>query len=170
MKYRILALAAGALMLSAGAASAATVANDLNLRAGPGTSYSVIAALPAGADVDVLNCTGNWCQVNWQGTVGFASASYLDEDGDYAASSAIYSDPLYDYDYAFAGPRFYGFHHGYHVGFHGGYHGGFHGGYHGGGFHGGFHGGGFHGGGFHGGGFHGGGFHGGGFHGGGHHR
>jgi hypothetical protein len=148
MKYRILALATGALMLSAGAASAATVTNTVNLRAGPGTSYSVIDTLPAGADVDVLNCTGNWCRVSWDGAVGFASASYLDDAGTYEASP-VYAQPIY-YDYAFGGPRFYGFHRGYY-GFHG-----FRGGFHHGGFHGGFHGGGFHGGGFHGGGHYGG--------------
>jgi len=137
MKYKILATAVGALMLSAGAVSAATVTNDVNLRVGPGTSYGVISTLPSGADVDVLNCTGNWCRVDWQGTTGFANASYLsDADASYA-SSPVYSEPLYGDDYAFAGPRFYRFHHGYHGGFHG-----FHGGYHGGGFHGGgFHGG-----------------------------
>ncbi len=155
MKYRILALAAGALMLSAGAASAATVTNAVNLRAGPGTSYSVIDTLPAGADVDILNCTGSWCRVSWDGAVGFASASYLDDADTYEAPSSVYAEPVYDYDYAFASPRFYGFHHGYHDGFRG-FRGGFHhGGFHGGGFHGGFHGGGFHGG-FHGGGHYGG--------------
>lgn len=145
MKYKIIAIAAGALMLSAGAASATEVTGDVNLRSGPGTSYSVISTLPAGADVDVLNCTSGWCRVDWQGTVGFANASYLDSASSYDDSSPVYAEPLYDY--AFAGPRFYGFHHGFHAGFRG-----FHGGYHGGGFHAGFHGGGFHGGGFHGGG------------------
>jgi len=132
MKFRILALAAGALMLSAGAASAATVTNDVHLRAGPGTSYSVIDTLPAGADVDVLNCSGNWCRIDWQGRTGFTSASYLDDDDTYVASSPVYAEPIYDYDYAFAAPRFYGFHRGFYGGFH-------HGGFHGGGFHGGGH-------------------------------
>ena len=42
MRLRTFLLAAGALALSAGAAGAATVTNDLNLRTGPGTGYRVI--------------------------------------------------------------------------------------------------------------------------------
>ena len=49
MRLKTLALAAGALMLSAGAASAAVVTNDLNLRSGPGTNYQVVDTMPAGA-------------------------------------------------------------------------------------------------------------------------
>ena len=62
MRLKTLALAAGALMLSAGAASAAVVTNDLNLRSGPGTNYQVVDTMPAGARVNVLSCTGGWCR------------------------------------------------------------------------------------------------------------
>lgn len=77
MRLKTLTLATTALLLSAGIASAATVTNDLNLRRAPGTRYGVIDTLPAGADVNVIGCTGNWCRVDWQGEVGYASASYL---------------------------------------------------------------------------------------------
>src|SRR5437868_3019556 len=85
MTLRTTLLAAGsALVLSAGIASAApgVAQNDLNMRSGPGTNYPVVAAIPAGATVDVQGCTGSWCQVNFGGTSGFASANYLSTGGD----------------------------------------------------------------------------------------
>ncbi len=89
MRLKTLTLAAGALLVSAGIASAATVTNDLNLRSGPGTGYRVIDTMPAGAHVNVIGCTGNWCRVNWRGRVGYASSSYLGGGGAYAY------DPVY---------------------------------------------------------------------------
>lgn len=74
-------LAACAMMVFSGAAFAypAYVTNDLNLRAGPSTSYRVIATMPRGSTVDVLGCSGRWCEVEWRGRIGFASGSYLAE-------------------------------------------------------------------------------------------
>ena len=52
--------------------------NDLNLRSGGGTQYAVIAVMPRGAEVVVFDCVGtSWCNVEWQGIVGWASATYL---------------------------------------------------------------------------------------------
>lgn len=151
---------AGVLLLgTAGIAAAAPaiVESDLNLRAGPSTGYGVVAVMPGGASVDVLNCTGSWCRVGFGGTVGYASRSYLDVGGAayaapvYAAPvyGPVYEEPYYRAPY-YAGPAF-GV--GIHIGG-GGHHwrgGGHHwrgGGHHGGGSH---HGGGHHDGGHHGG-------------------
>jgi len=99
MRLKILSLAAGALLLSAGAASAAVVTNNLNLRSGPGTHYRVIDTMPAGAHVAVLSCGGAWCRVNWHGTIGFAGASYLAGGrAAYAAAPRAYVAP---------GPHYY---------------------------------------------------------------
>lgn len=120
MQLKILSLAIGALLLSAGAASAAVVTNDLNLRAGPGTRYAVIDTMPAGAHVDVLGCAGAWCRVDWHGTVGFAGASYL------AGGGAVYAPPPVYYApepyYYGPGPIFsfgFGWGGGWHRGWHG---------------------------------------------------
>jgi uncharacterized protein YraI len=89
-------LAASLLAGSAALASAApaVVSNDLNLRAGPGTGYGVVAVMPAGSTVDTIGCTGNWCRVSYGGVVGYASASYLDGRGAYAAAPrAVYVAP-----------------------------------------------------------------------------
>ena len=111
-----------ALLLSVGAAAAApaTVSTDLNMRSGPGTQYGVVATIPAGATVDVGGCTGSWCQVNFDGTSGYASASYLSGGaaatpsvGVAVAPGYVYDDDYYDYGYTYgpsfgfyAGPRY----------------------------------------------------------------
>lgn len=111
-------LAAG-LMLGAtslAAAAPAMVSADLNLRAGPGTGHGVLTVLPAGATVDTLGCTGNWCRISYRGMTGYASASYL-QGGVYAAAPRRAS-PAAPFvagaavgalaGAAIAGPRYYG--------------------------------------------------------------
>lgn len=71
-----------AAMLVPGVASAATAAivtTDLNIRTGPGASYQRFGTIPAGYRVTVLGClTGyNWCDVDWAGTRGWVSGTYL---------------------------------------------------------------------------------------------
>jgi hypothetical protein len=52
-------------------------ATSLNQRSGPGTSYSILRALPGGAEVTVVATSGNWIRNNWNGKVGWSSAAYL---------------------------------------------------------------------------------------------
>jgi uncharacterized protein YraI len=80
------------------------VSGDLNLRSGPGTGYRVIDTMPAGSYVDVLGCTGSWCQVQFAGVTGYASASYLGGGG-YAAAPVYAEPPIYSGPY-YAGPAF----------------------------------------------------------------
>jgi uncharacterized protein YraI len=81
---------AGLLALSTGfaAAAPAVVQQDLNLRAGPGIDYDVIAAMPSGATVDVMGCEAGWCRVAFGGTTGFASRGYLGLGGGVAVGPA----------------------------------------------------------------------------------
>jgi uncharacterized protein YraI len=122
MRLKILSLVAGALLLSASAASAAVVTRDLNLRSGPGTGYQIIGTMPAGAQVVVLGCGGAWCRVNWRGTEGFASSHYIAEGGGYvygpAYPPAIVVTPGFG-GYYYGGRRYYGNRH-----YNGGYRGG----------------------------------------------
>lgn len=102
---RVLPIAAGVIALSALPAAAAVVTNDLNLRQGPGTNYGVITSMPAGESVDVGGCTGNWCEVNWRGYAGYASASYLAGEG-----RAMRRAPRYSYrDRYEPAPRVWGY-------------------------------------------------------------
>ncbi|HET7848351.1 MAG TPA: SH3 domain-containing protein [Pseudolabrys sp.] len=103
MSFKSVMLAGVALLASAGAASAAVVENDLNLRSGPGTGYAVIDVMPAGASVDVLSCTGGWCRVAYAGETGYASRSYLG-----GATTAYVAPPAYTYAPAYEyGPYAY---------------------------------------------------------------
>jgi len=70
-----------AVILFAGAAFAypAVVTTDLNLRSDPSTSSRVIGTMPEGTIVDVIDCRGSWCEVEWRGRVGFASRNFLAE-------------------------------------------------------------------------------------------
>jgi uncharacterized protein YraI len=112
MRTKFLALAAcAALMAGTGIASAATVTNDLNLRAGPGTNYPVVDTMPAGAHVNIRNCAGSWCRVSFRGERGWASASYLGQGGRSTTvyRTRTYAEPAYDYvepGYAYA-PGYY---------------------------------------------------------------
>lgn len=115
----------GGLLLVAGAsaANAAVVSGDLNLRSGPGTGYRVIDTMPAGSYVDVLGCTGSWCEVQFGGMTGYASASYLGGGGEaYAAAPVYVEPPIYSEPY-YAGPAFgFGVGFGPRWGWGGGYH------------------------------------------------
>lgn len=50
---------------------------NLNLRTGPGTSYSIILVIPKGAPVEVLSSADGWARVNYGGKTGYVSTSYL---------------------------------------------------------------------------------------------
>jgi uncharacterized protein YraI len=95
---------AGVLALSSGVAAAApaVVQNDLNLRAGPGIEYPVVAAMPGGATVDVMGCEAGWCRVAYRGTMGWASRAYMGLGGGVAVA------PVYGESYASGGfaPRY----------------------------------------------------------------
>jgi len=51
--------------------------SSLNLRSGPGTSFSVLKELAHGTRVSVLSTSGNWSNVEVGGLKGWVSNSYL---------------------------------------------------------------------------------------------
>jgi uncharacterized protein YraI len=61
---------------SAAEARTGRTLTELNLRTGPGTRYSIITAMPAGAHVSVVHCT-SWCELYYAGLHGWASARYI---------------------------------------------------------------------------------------------
>jgi uncharacterized protein YraI len=89
MTFGTIAAAAGVLLaLSAAnaAAAPALATNNVNLRQGPGTTYTVIMTIPGGSNVDVGGCSGQWCQVTFQGQNGYAIATSFDQGGGAAAT------------------------------------------------------------------------------------
>jgi uncharacterized protein YraI len=101
-KWKSLALSVGILALSTGWAGAAPVVvlDYLNLRVGPGFDYSVIEVIPVGWVIEAGGCQRGWCQVNVNGIVGYADATYLSG----ARAPAVYGVPwpygVYDRRYA----------------------------------------------------------------------
>jgi len=77
------ALAAGAVLLLAGAAAAkpGLATSTVNLRAEANTTSAVVTKIPAGAPVDVGDCKDGWCAVTYQDKSGFAIATALDTSG-----------------------------------------------------------------------------------------
>jgi Bacterial SH3 domain len=78
------AVLSGALLtLSAqyAAAAPALATTNVNLRQGPGTTYTVILTIPGGSTVDVGGCSGQWCQVVWHGQNGYVIATSIDAGG-----------------------------------------------------------------------------------------
>jgi uncharacterized protein YraI len=66
-------------LVATGFANAATLTtgNQSAVRAGPGSTFSVIGQMPAGTKVEVTDCTGGWCQVDFNGITGFVSTANL---------------------------------------------------------------------------------------------
>lgn len=96
---------AGALLYSTAALAAPGHATgNVNMRSGPGTSYPVIAQIPAGAALDIGNC-GGWCQITYAGRSGYVSASYVTAARSAPAPYAYYQP--YDYDEYYPGSVFY---------------------------------------------------------------
>lgn len=73
-RFVLAALAAAAVVLSAGVANAAiSVATSVaNLRAGGGVAFPVVGSLYKGERVRVIRCEGAWCLVIHRGTDGWA--------------------------------------------------------------------------------------------------
>ncbi|MCJ8142900.1 SH3 domain-containing protein, partial [Ancylobacter sp. A5.8] len=78
----------------------ATVRANVNVRSGPGTRFNVVGSLPAGAPVDIMSCTGSWCQTQY----GYVSARLVSQGTLYAgaqpAAARAYGAP----NYALASP------------------------------------------------------------------
>jgi hypothetical protein len=70
-----------ALSAASAAAAPALAVNNVNLRQGPGTTYTVIMTIPGGSNVDVGGCSGQWCRVTFQGQNGYAIATSFDQGG-----------------------------------------------------------------------------------------
>lgn len=63
--------------LTSTASTSYLTTGSVNLRTGPGTSYSVILTIPKGASVSVHGISGNWAKVTYNGRTGYAHLSYL---------------------------------------------------------------------------------------------
>ncbi|MDR3317892.1 MAG: SH3 domain-containing protein [Clostridiales bacterium] len=54
-----------------------TASGNLNLRAGPATTFPVTGSLPRGGQLVIIGSGGGFYQVNYNGITGYASANYI---------------------------------------------------------------------------------------------
>lgn len=80
MKLTLSTAIAGLILTSAAYGQTnATAWTELNLRAGPGATYEIIAVIPTSQSVTVDGCldASNWCRVTYGEVNGWASGDYL---------------------------------------------------------------------------------------------
>ena len=77
-------LAASIMAVEPALAAPGVTTASVNFRSGPGTNYSSLRTLPAGASVDIGECegSGSWCAVTVKGQRGFVSGRYLQQSED----------------------------------------------------------------------------------------
>lgn len=75
---------------SKNASFVATKAQNLNVRTGPGTGYSVITSLPKGEAVVILSQTNGWSKILYHGVkTGYVSSAYLSDDNASSSAGAV---------------------------------------------------------------------------------
>ena len=55
-----------------------TKGGNLNIRSGPGEKYQVIGSIPNGAQITVLDGSGEWSYIRYNGITGYAATYYID--------------------------------------------------------------------------------------------
>ena len=80
----------------AGTYKCTTVTSYLNIRAGHGTSYSIVSSIPPGGIVTVTEASGtsnsDWAHVEYNGITGYASMQYLEKQPE-PEESALFDIP-----------------------------------------------------------------------------
>ncbi|HOV69493.1 MAG TPA: peptidoglycan-binding protein, partial [Clostridia bacterium] len=75
--------------VSASSATATVTARSLNIRKGPGVTYSVVSSVPEGASVKVIDKTGSWVKITYSGITGYVSSNYLKLAASSSTSSTL---------------------------------------------------------------------------------
>ena len=95
---RLLSILGGAVLAlslpSMAAAANGYATGGVNMRSGPGTQFTVITTLYAGAPVTINDCGGGWCDVIWGRTRGWVSDNYVTY-GSYSAPVYVQPAPVY---------------------------------------------------------------------------
>lgn len=63
------------------AAGAWTAVGTVNVRSGPDTDYKKLGRIKRGDTVQVLDFSGKWARIVWDGAEGYVYAKYLNKDG-----------------------------------------------------------------------------------------
>lgn len=54
-----------------------TASSGLNVRSGPSSSYPILGQLSKGTKVTILDLTGNWYKIIYNGSIGYVSKDYI---------------------------------------------------------------------------------------------
>ena len=83
------------LSIESATAEPTVIESKLNLRAGRGPAFGVIAVMPPGARIEVRRCRDDWCRVVFQRLVGYASRAYVEARAtqSYAAATPLPAPP-----------------------------------------------------------------------------
>ena len=80
MKHFLLFLSAMMLLCTDADAITKYVTANLNLRTGPGTSYSIATTIPKGTSIEIdEDCSCTWIPVRYLGNVGYVCAKYISD-------------------------------------------------------------------------------------------
>ena len=76
-KFAVTAAAATAIVCTGAMAADITSTTDVNVRSGPGNSYSVLTVMQKGVPATKLGQSGNWVQVSVNGKTGYVYSKYI---------------------------------------------------------------------------------------------
>lgn len=63
------------------------ILDDINVRSGPGTDYSVLCQISKGTVVPVMTLTGDWAEISYNGTNGWVNIGFINRTDESAVSS-----------------------------------------------------------------------------------
>src|SRR4051812_9562105 len=69
-------LASCLVLIAAAEASPAITSGGVAMRCGPGLAHRVVARVPAGAPIEVFECS-TWCRIGFAGTRGYIPAAFV---------------------------------------------------------------------------------------------
>lgn len=88
MKFAVTTAAATAIVCTGAFAANVTATTSVNVRSGPGNSYSVVTVMKSGTTTASLGTSGNWVKVTVNGKTGYVYNRYLtDADGSSSSST-----------------------------------------------------------------------------------
>lgn len=68
--------------LMASTVTVVTQSSNLNIRSGPGQSYSIIGSIPKGGTATYLDYKNGWTKVKYGNITGWCDDNYLDHNDD----------------------------------------------------------------------------------------
>ncbi|MDO5784787.1 MAG: SH3 domain-containing protein [Eubacteriales bacterium] len=87
MKFAITTVAATAVVCTGALAANVTCTSDVNVRSGPGNSYSVLTMMSKGQTSANLGQSGSWVKVSVNGKTGYVYSKYLSNASGSSAST-----------------------------------------------------------------------------------